>query len=180
MKSVLILSLIIWGLAACKKDVDELPPVTQTGANTFGARVNGQLWVPQGFGVAQTASILEARFADGGSSVVINARNFGSSPTETEFEIYLKDITASGTFLLNQFTDNYPNQSASYGYYIERRFTPLDEWITNTQFNGRIDVTRFDVTNKIISGTFEFRAAKTANASQFITVTEGRFDVKIQ
>lgn len=164
----------------CKKDVDELPPASQDGTNTFGAKLNGQLWVPQGFGVAPTASILEARFADGGSSVVINARNFGSSPTETEFEIYLKNISGTGSFLLNQTTDNYPGQSASYGYYIERRFTPKDEWITGTSYGGSVQVTKFDVANKIISGTFEFKAANTANASQFITVTDGRFDVKIQ
>ncbi|MCU0447511.1 MAG: hypothetical protein MUE85_21650 [Microscillaceae bacterium] len=47
---------IIWLLclslafATCKKKNVEpkLPPETQVGANTFGCRVNGQVWVPSG------------------------------------------------------------------------------------------------------------------------------------
>ncbi|MBS1947911.1 MAG: hypothetical protein JST47_09105 [Bacteroidetes bacterium] len=33
---------------SCKKSVAEpqLPPITQTGANTFGCKVNGKVWVP--------------------------------------------------------------------------------------------------------------------------------------
>jgi hypothetical protein len=169
-------------LSACNKDVSELPAATQTGANAFGAKVNGEFWVPQGFGVVPTAPILEARYvpASTGRTVVINARNFGKSPTETEFEIYLYNVTGPGTYFLNANTGKYPNQSASYGYYIERRMTPKNEWITTTQHTGRVDITMFDTTNKIISGTFEFNAINMYNDPKPLTVTEGRFDVKVQ
>ena len=40
------------GLSQCKKTeadpVDQLPPATQTGANTLGCLVNGQAWTPAG------------------------------------------------------------------------------------------------------------------------------------
>jgi hypothetical protein len=110
----------------------------------------------------------------------INARNFSSSPTEKEFEIYIQNITGTGVFQFNQNTGKYPNHSGSYAYYIKRKFMPLGEWITDTQYTGSITVTRFDTVNQIVSGTFEFTAESTDHTADPITVTEGRFDVKVQ
>jgi hypothetical protein len=179
MKNVLFLALIALCLAGCKKDFDELPEPTQTGANTFGAKVDGEFWVPQGFGIAATAPLLEARYS-ADNSIFINARNFSSSPTETEFELYLRNVTGPGTILLNQNTSNYPGHSASYGYFVKRRIRPLFEYITSTQHTGRVEVTKYDPANNIISGTFKFHAADKLDPSQTVTITEGRFDVKIQ
>jgi hypothetical protein len=179
MKNGILFLLSLFILASCKKDVDELPPATQTGANTFGAKLDGSLWIPRDFGIAPTAPILEARYA-GDHSIFINARDFSSSPTETEFEIYLKNITGPGLVQLNQLTDKYPNHTASYGLYSKRKFMPLNDWITGPQHTGTVNVTRLDTLNHIISGTFEFSAKSTDNTADPITVTEGRFDVKIQ
>ena len=179
MKKTLIVLSFLLILVSCKKEVNELPAATQTGANTFGARVKGELWIPQGFGVVPTAPILEASYS-GNNAIIIHARNFSSSPTETEIEIYLQDATKPGTYLLNQTTAHFPNQSAGYAYYVERRFTPTNEWITNKQYTGKVEVTRLDTVNNIISGTFEFNAINLYNAPQPITITDGRFDVKIQ
>lgn len=166
-------------LFACSKKTESLPEATQIGAGTFGARVNGNFWVPMGFGVVPTAPLLEANFA-ANNSIRINARNFGKSPTETEFEIFLFNIPGPGTILLNQNTATFPNQSASYAYYIERRFTPRFQYITTAAFTGRVEISRFDPVNKIISGTFEFTAKETSDSGSPLTVTEGRFDLKIQ
>lgn len=179
MKKTLIIISSLLILFSCKKEVNELPAATQTGANIFGARVNGELWIPQGFGVVPTAAILEARYS-GNNAILINARNFSTSPTEVEIEIYLKNVTKPGTYLLNQNTANFPNHSASYAYYVERRFTPTNEWITNNQYTGKVEVTRLDTVNNIISGTFEFNAINLYNSPQPITITDGRFDAKIQ
>ena len=173
--AILFLSTIV----ACQKDVDELPENTQTGANTFGARINGEFWMPRGFGIVPTAPILEANFA-GGNSIRINARNFGSSPTETEMEIILFNITGPGTYLLNQNTSKYPGYSSSYAYYVERRFTPKYEYITSANHTGKVEVTRYDMAAKVISGTFEFTAKELSDAKSPLTVTEGRFDLPIQ
>src|SRR5687767_12828102 len=125
MKISLILCFIIGSLqlSSCKKEVEELPPATQTGAHTFGAKVNGDLWIPAGFGPIPANNLLQARWAAGGSSLYINARNFASSPNEKEFEIYIKDLTAPGTYLLNT-TLSGVSQSASYAYYVKRNVSP--------------------------------------------------------
>ncbi len=179
MKQTLIVLSALLILFSCKKEVDELPAATQTGANTFGARVKGELWTPQGFGVVLTAPILEASYS-GNNAILINARNFNTSPTETEIEIYLQNATRPGTYLLNQATAHFPNHNASYAYYVERRFTPTNEWITNNQYVGKVEVTRLDTVNNIISGIFEFNAINLYNTPQPITITDGRFDIKIQ
>ncbi|MBK8748949.1 MAG: hypothetical protein IPM04_14255 [Saprospiraceae bacterium] len=50
MYKILISTFALFLFVACKKEVEELPPATQTGANTFGAKVDGQFWVAKGFG----------------------------------------------------------------------------------------------------------------------------------
>lgn len=179
MKNFLIVISSLFLFINCKKAVDELPAATQTGANTFGLKLDGEFWVPQKFGIAATAPILEARYT-GLGSIFINARNFASSPTETEFEIHLMNVKGPGIYQLNTDTYVYPNYSGSYAYYVKRRINPLNEWITGSRYTGVVTVTRFDTTNRIISGIFEFTAGSIDSTASPITVTEGRFDVKIQ
>ncbi len=163
-------------LASCKKEVTSLPGATQTGANTFGAKVNGVLWAPQGFGPFPAHDILEARMS--GRDITINARNFSASPNETEFQLTIFNVTAPGTYLLNTNVVH-PNGAASYGYYVKRNITPQNEWLTSSTYTGTVTITRIDAVNMIVSGNFEFDAGSIYN-SEVLHVREGRFDVKIQ
>lgn len=176
MKKTWVVLLAACALASCKKEVEELPPPTTNGAGTFGARVNGELWVPAGFGVVPTAPLLEANLL-AGKNLVINARNFSKEPLETEFEIFVYNVTGPGTYKLNTTTNKYPNQSSSYAYYIERKFRPLNEYITSTQYSGEVVITSFDKTKRTVSGTFSFQGKTMEAPEQTITVTDGRFDV---
>jgi hypothetical protein len=177
MKKILISCLSLCLLAACNKKVDELPPATQTGANTFGAKVDGTMWVPKGFGPFPANDILEARMT-GTSYLTINARNFASSPNETEFEILVAGITGPGTYALNN--NVVLPASSSYGYYVKRNFTPENEWLTSSAHSGSVTITKLDTVNKIVSGTFQFNALNLYNTPQPISVTEGRFDLRLQ
>ncbi len=177
-KSIWLIGSLFILLISCKKTVSELPPATQTGANTFGCSVNGTLWVPMGFGVVSTSPILEARFMPG-RDLIINARNFASSPTETEFELFIKGATAEGSYSFNT-TVGYPSSNASYAYYVKRRVTTLNEWITSSTYTGTITITKIDSISHFVSGTFQFQAINMYNAPEVLTVTDGRFDVKTQ
>ncbi|HSU26905.1 MAG TPA: hypothetical protein VLJ68_00870 [Chitinophagaceae bacterium] len=179
MKKPLILCLATLTLIhlSCTKEVTELPPATQEGLNTFGCKVDGKFWVPQGFGSFPANDILDAHFASG--DLYINARNFSSSPTETEFEIFIKGASVEGVYLLNT-TTSYSSTAASYGYYVHRQINPDNEWITSTQYTGSVTITRIDMVNHFVSGTFTFQAINLYNAPAPISVTEGRFDVKTQ
>ena len=175
MKKLLIICLPLLLLMSCKKEVSELPPATQTGANTFGAKVNGNFWVPQGFGPVPAGNLLEAIRL--GPNFYIRARNFASSPNETEFEIFIKDLTGPGTYPLNT-TMASRSTAASYGFYLKRNLTPISEWLTSATNSGSVTVTFMDTTNNILSGTFQFTATDVYGTGGPITVSEGRFDVR--
>jgi hypothetical protein len=179
MKNLIIVLISVITLASCSKKVSELPAPSATGSNTFGASVNGSLWAPKGFGIMPTAPILEANFA-GNNSYRINARNFASSPTSTEFEILLKNVTGPGTYPLNQTTAIYPNENASYAMYTLQKFQLVSQWVTSSTNGGQVVITKVDPDNKIIAGTFQFTAADTYGTASPVNVTDGRFDIKIQ
>lgn len=178
MKNIFVLTALCF-LASCSKEITELPEATQTGANSFGARVNGELWAPQGFGIAPTAPLLEAKYHFDQTSYLINARNFSKQPTETEMEIFLMGVTGPGTYTFNATTTKNPANRVNYAHYIERKVNPLNEWITSAQYTGSVTITRADTMNRILSGTFEFRAGTILGTAEPLVVTEGRFDLKL-
>lgn len=171
MKKLIAFAAVLLFFTGCKKNISELPEAPGTGSETFGASVNGKLWVPQKFGIMPSAQILEAHY-EPENSVVINARNFASSPNESEFEFILKNITGPGVYLLSP-------ETGSSAYYVERKITPTGEWKTNAQYTGRVTITVNDRINRIIAGTFEFQAGSLYNDLP-INVTDGRFDLKVQ
>lgn len=175
--TVLLLTVATLIFTSCKKEIKNLPGPTQTGAHTFGAKLNGENWGPLAAGILPTLPVLEARFS-ADSSIFINARNYSRTPTETEMEIYLKHVSAPGKYKLNQATAAFPNQTASYAHYVKRKITIEDEWITGPENGGEVEVTKIDWEKKIISGTFSYTAKPLYN-SGLLTATEGRFDVKI-
>lgn len=177
MKNFLFVCLSVFLFSSCNKKVDELPPATQTGANTFGAKVDGSFWVPRAFGPINVNTILEVRII-GGQDYYIHARNYASSPTETEFEFFLKGVTTPGTYQLNTNV-SYPSSAASYGYYIKRKLTPLNQWITSATHTGSVTITKVDLTERIIAGTFNFTAADISDPAKQVSISEGRFDLKI-
>jgi hypothetical protein len=178
MKNLVIAALCTLALFSCKKEVTELPEATQTGANTFGAKIDGELWTPERFSSLGSSTILEARFS-GTGGLLINARNFKSSPDESEFEIYLHKITAPGTFLLNENTQKFPSQTANYGYFIKRKLMPLNEWMTDATHTGSVTISRYDTAALVVSGTFQFTGGNIDSTTTPIQVNEGRFDIKI-
>jgi len=179
MKNILLLAAAaLIGLSSCKKEIDTLPEPTQTGANSFGAKVNGENWGPLKGGILPTLPILEARFS-ADSSVFINARNFSRTPRESEMEIYIKNLRGPGTYELNQATATYPGHSASYAFFVKRNVNVEDEWITGPSATGQVHITKIDWEDRILSGTFSFTANATYGSAPII-VTEGRFDVKVQ
>ena len=178
MKKLLALAAILFfGFSSCKQEIKTLPDPTQTGANTFGAKVNGENFGPLG-GSFLTKATLEATHTTD-SSIIINARNFSRSPIEFEMELYIKNVYAPGTFQLNENTGAYPSQSASYGHYLRRNINITDEWITSTNATGTVQVTKIDWEARIVSGSFEF-TANPKYGSAPLHVTEGRFDVRFQ
>lgn len=175
MKKAIIASFLLFAFISCSKDVKELPAPSQSGSNTFGLKINGEMWVPKGFAGIPDNDMLTVRRL--GDNLIITAQNFASSPTETEFVIKLFGVTGPGTYYFN--TDaNHPGGTSNYAYHVKRRLSPIDDWITSTRQTGSITLTRYDINAKIVAGTFQFNAENVMNQAQTISVTEGRFDIK--
>ena len=179
-KIITALILFVMLGASCKKDKTEptelskLPPATQTGAKTFGCLVNGVAFIPQS-----------------------NCNFLCNPPLQFGY-----DNSNGGQFFVEVNNDNMKQTivwgidtctvAKKYNYYqsinhpIRLSLRPnnnncvlstvIDSEVASTA-NGYIDITRFDLSNRIISGTFEFTLSK--NGCETKTITNGRFDAKL-
>ena len=174
-----LLSLLFFSflLSQCKKKdpepLKQLPPATQTGANTFGCLLNGQAWTPNGrdgtFGASNYTVYYDPTYRKG--TLNISTYRYLSEDDDKQIiGIYSDSLTAPGTYPLNipyhqealfqdRKTDCYSQQSSSH------------------YRNGTLTITKLDLNLGIISGTFEFILAKPG--CDTIKVTNGRFDKKL-
>ena len=184
--SVLLLPALL-GLTQCMTEgaypVQPMPPATQTGANTAGCFVDGQLWVASSNIPRIGPGTLPAVTASWDTYSVGRPKHLALSfdksvddPAQahnpTNITLELPGLTRPGTFVLDQ--------TAVYPYPAYARFTftkpsPNRELFTGPGSPGRVVVTRFDTLSRVASGTFEFTAREGAGGSA-VRVTEGRFD----
>lgn len=169
---------LILGLAlntACNKDddepqnpIDQLPPATQTGEQTFGCLINGEVFLPDNFGSGRPNAFYQ--FADGAFTLGISA----SSSVDEHLEsvavgaIDVEPINIARYNLKELETGNYFGRySIGGGLFLNK--------ITTKSLPGKLTITNFDPENFIISGTFEFTVFD--NEGNEIKITNGRFDM---
>lgn len=172
MKNLFFLSLVFMLLFSCKdrdeQDTNVLPEATQTGVNTGGALVNGEVWVAKkaypdlnNGGVNATMYT----FSNGEYKLQISLGKFDNYTGEK----ILINITSlsdieNGNYMLN---DSYQNRGA-YSHPAE------ETYFTDSSNTGVLTITKFDKVNKIVSGTFSFKAKN--SDGEVVTITDGRFD----
>lgn len=147
---------------SCKED-DGLPKPTTNGSNIFACRVDGVIFKPVSTDFKLSAKDVE--FYEKGVHII------GRRSTDTAHEdvdIFIKYFKGRGTYILD-------NDSISYGEYGRR----LDSYRTNIDNTGKLIITNYDGSNRILSGTFEFSAsAIDKTTSKVVKVSDGRFDLK--
>ena len=156
----LLVALLLLG--GCKKDkvkpVDQLPPATTTGANTWGCLVNGEVWT------GETASQMRA---DWTTSDLLYATMGRAN--------WLSVIFPDTTHRASQQPGIYPLvRGGNPGNYARltnmgRSYRPED------LIKGTAQITRLDRQAGIISGTFSFIMSSTPGDT--VRVTDGRFDI---
>lgn len=165
------------GLSQChKKDdpkpEDQLPPATQTGANTFGCLLNGQPWTPQGYNGTSNYSVSYDSGLNGGIFDLLTYRY----PDKTN-----KIQSISLNILSNCQVGIYPittSQRVRAVYQDTKNqcyWSNLDNSVTYRR--GTLTITRLDLQAGVVSGTFAFTFYKPGCDS--IRVTNGRFDKKL-
>jgi len=144
-----------------KDPIDQLPPPTQEGKNTFGCLVNGEAWVIKS--TIRATAVYQGGFLQMGANIDAGGRDQSISLSidgnvNKDFKyIITKDISqnASAAFT-NSTTD------CDYDY--------------ENVLSGEIFISKFTIESPfIVSGTFEFTTA--LNDCDTIRVTDGRFDL---
>ena len=178
MKTTTVFILIFVLLSfSCEKDddrsknpIDWLPAATQTGAQTFGCLINGEVFIPEKFGSLRPYAFYQ--FVDGAYTLGLGgARKDGSGKDFKSLSLGAIDVQAmkEGEYeLKSQESKNFSGQYLLGGGVVLRSFT--------TDVNpGKVVITRLDDKEFIISGTFEFTVLD--NDGNEIQITDGRFDL---
>lgn len=171
MKSILLLALSITMLSnSCKKEkspnpVLQLPSETQTGKNTFGCKINGEVWLPKGALLTTPAYDVQYYKSSGTLLIKTNRADKGQS-----LNIYLY-----GVYQNNDYTIHNPINN-TYRYDDVHGSCQLYERTNSTQ-TGIVTITRLDTLSKVISGRFSGTLKQ--NGCPDINITEGRFDFEM-
>jgi hypothetical protein len=172
--SLLLAALL--GLSQCKHNdpdpVDQLPPATQTGANTFGCLVNGQVWTPKGYNGTSNYSVAYDTGLNGGVFYLDTYIYNPGSPNEQSIILYANKMGQVGqySFRSPQRTRASFNDDKTGCYWSSRDSTTIYR-------RGTLTITRLDLQAGIIAGTFSFTLYKPGCDS--VRVTNGRFDKKL-
>ncbi len=166
------------GLSQCKKHdpdpLEQLPPATQTGANTFGCLVNGKPWTPQGYNGSSNYSIDYDSGLNGG---IFDLRTYrypepGNSNSQQYIILYANQVSKPGTYYFR----NTKQTRASLQDRLSSCYWSSRDSAT-TYRRGALTITRLDLQAGIISGTFDFTLYQPG--CDTIRVTQGRFDKQL-
>ena len=168
------------GLSQCKKKADpapadQLPPATQTGANTFGCLLNGQPWTPNGNnGLPNYRVTYDPGYAGGNISIRAYRYLNSNSNSQQYINIGGNRIDRVGSYPLVLVGDR------TVFFYDDNLPAPCNEYRdlpTLTYRKGTLTLTRLDLAAGIVSGTFAFTLYQPGCDS--VKVTQGRFDKKL-
>ena len=178
MKNLILLLTLTLTLSCCNKDdnpfssKDQLPPETQKGANTAGCLVNGEVFIPHQVGLSPSL-VCNYEFLDGQFYFNIAFSDSRNGSVKSVSVNHNKVSLQSGSiYNLNKNTVNDGDFTGGGGTYFP---TLQNFYRTNSIKTGELKITRLDVSNSIISGTFWFDAVNTAGET--IQIRSGRFDM---
>ncbi len=166
------LGFLLLNASSCCKE-NTLPPETEQGKNTFGCLVNGVVWKNRG----------QPHFGSPNLGAVIYENEFRIIATNTHDNIYQGIVIfVKAPLRLGIYKLNNANSFAQLNDDHNECYYKTDS-ISST---GTLEITKYDSTNKIVSGIFNFKAAKYSSSyltiikgscDSIITITEGRFDI---
>ena len=173
---------------SCKKDVapvDQLPPETQTGANTAGALIDGVAWMPRVTtgGKATTGGYVKTSVNGSRNAFLMTMYQRNTGEASKDLQVYALSVYAPGRYPLSFDTGidwGQPN-TKSYGLYSvygKMLNDPDYNYITTSTKTGYVNFTVADTTNKLFAGTFEFEAIDNPSGKT-IKVSGGRFDLNL-
>lgn len=171
LKLLILFTLLI--SASCKNDddtptnpIDQLPPATQTGENTFGCLLNGEAFLP---GPGPNTLDAVYQFVNGGYFFALQAN---------------KRDENNNAILIGILTDDLQiEEMETYALIENEAFNASGTLALNASFNyttqihtGELTITKLDFDNNIVSGTFWYDIEDTQGIIH--QIREGRFDMR--
>ncbi len=171
-----VLIFFLFANSRCRKGDAEpqLPPITQIGANTFGCLVNNHVYIPMGYNGTGTPNphVIFDIGLNGLPYLGIDSKQLNkNNVSEGQVLISFGNIKGIGTY-------KYPqdfNFSVGWVKYINN--CGIIAFDSTIQKWGAGVITKYDLANGVISGTFNFKY-KTLTCDT-VLVTDGRFDIKL-
>ncbi len=198
---LMILSISLLNIS-CTNDNDgtkeNLPQISAEGKNTFGCKINGEIFLPKsrgGFSAGYRTPILYGRYynltqnfygQEPGYYLLINAYNELTDKSinieltkslialveGNTYPIVLKNNGAFDAKYSFSSTSPYPNTNNVFIY-------TGHDFKTNNDYNGELKILKIDTTKFILSGTFQFNSINSVD-NKTAEIREGRFDIKYQ
>ncbi|MEJ7676404.1 MAG: DUF6252 family protein [Segetibacter sp.] len=171
----LLLFISISFFPGCKKNkpaIDQLPLATQTGAGTFGCLVDGKVFKPKGSPFAGPILSCAYQYINDGYSFQLKARQDIGDET-LSVGLFTDSLAIAQGQTIKLFQNSVGKAYGQIGKYKIGSSGSL--YYTIPTGFGEIKITKFDETNRIVSGTFWFDAIN--SNSEKVQVREGRFDM---
>lgn len=192
----LILGFMLPVLMACSKDdekktsscQDLLPAETTTGANTFGCCINGNLLIPRDgtgtFGGNDDGAGLYGGYPNSTDYYELDVRDYKSERT-SKILIHMHQVHANGVgeYVINESNGYNSIDGLNHTYLHCRVFndaTNSYQYYRSSENSGILKITKYDFTNRILSGTFSCTVKNSSNPNDIIELKEGRFDINWQ
>ncbi|GAC1597219.1 MAG: hypothetical protein NVS3B19_19590 [Ginsengibacter sp.] len=169
---VLMISIFI---IQCKKtpqsktELEKLPPITQNGSNTLGCLINGIAWLPNDNSNSRNFKLqVDPGFAEG--SFTLAAYQVDNKGNITHFSFGSLKCKNSGVYFLSD--------SGQVFTYSDTKVSCSFENLPGVYRSGSFTITRYDLTSRIFSGTFEYTIFD-KTCGDTLHFTNGRFDKQL-
>jgi hypothetical protein len=167
--SMIILLFSLFAAGSCEKEDEDpqLPPVTQTGEDTFGCLVNGEVWLPKAYDLFPLKLVVLERVNEKRIWRIEARQGFASN---FYFGIYENSLKEEKVIISVDELD------ATGLYFSSKDFEkPSFSW--RQELPGELIITKLDTINMILSGTFWFDAVN--DIDEKVEIRDGRFDLII-
>jgi len=148
---------------------------TATGSGTMSATVDGQSWTA----TSGTVFATYTPTTEGNALSVVGSQVQATSAST--FTITINNVRGTGEFRLGLPGVGGAQGFAGYGIGTGAG-SNAQAWVTTITETGTVNITRLDVPNKTVAGTFSFRCRNpNPNATPEIrNITNGRFEARWQ
>ncbi len=178
LQSIIIIFFALLVLTSCSKDdiikpQTELPPITQTGENTVGCLVDGEVFLPKGSNPLGNPIITCLyQNINGNFEFGLSFSNNKTNPLRSIHILSNKiELMENKTY---QLKDEEPENSVFANYLLGGGL--YGGYVTTNLASGELTITKLVPTKSIISGTFWFDAVN--SNGEKVEIREGRFDMQ--